>query len=114
VSCRPTLSRRKVWNRVRERLVLDPPDALGRDLPLALLVALDEPLFLDQLDDLGQIVFVEVLQVAQDVFAILEHVLRKLVEQLIGRLGKEVLRSIPLGILKQRHEDHPLGGSGPP
>ena len=99
---------------VSQSLVLDPPDALGRDQPLALLIALDKPLFLDQLDDLGQVVVVEVLQVAQDVFAILEHILRKLVEQLVGRLGKEVLRSVPFGILKQRHEDHPLGGSGPP
>ena len=46
---------------------------------------------------------VEVVQVAQDLVAVLEHVLGELVEDLVGRLGQELLRAVPLGIFEQRH-----------
>ena len=83
---------------VVERLVLDragSPSGVTRHLPS--LVLLDQAFLLDQLDDLGHLVL-EVVEVAEDLVAVLEHVFGELVEDLVGRLRQELLRAVPLGV----------------
>ena len=104
MSCLPIASRWKVWKRLVERPLLDAADPLGADLPLPLAVALDQPLLLDQLDDVGLVVVVELVEVAEDLVAVVEHVLGELVEGLLGRLRLELLRAVPAGVFEECHE----------
>ena len=87
---------------VVERVILDAPHASGRDSPLTLAVLLDQTFLLNELDDLGHLLL-ELVHVAQDPLAVLHEVFGELIEDLVGRLGKELLRAIPLGIFKERH-----------
>ena len=49
-------------------------------------------------------VLVDVVEVAEDLVAVLHHVFGKLVECLLGRLRLEFLRPVPLRVFVERHE----------
>ena len=65
---------------------------------------LDQPLLLDHLDDVGLVVVVELVEAAEDLVAVVEHVLGELVEGLLGRLRLELLRAVPAGVFEECHE----------
>ena len=71
---------------VRQGRFLDPANPLGADLILPLAVLLDQAFLLDQVDEVLHVLVLDVVEVPEDLVAVLHQVFGNLVERLLGRL----------------------------
>ncbi len=85
-----------------ERLVLDAPNAFGRDEVFPFGVLLDVAPLDQHVDDVGMLLF-PLVEVVHHLVAPVEHVLGQFVEDLVGRLRAELLGTVELGIFKLGH-----------